>query len=332
MVMQQLSSFRVFETGDIDEGQEFASQVWEHNRTRVTDGVYGLRWNYLRLDRTDFSYVEQDAPAVLRAEGPLSDNFRLYIHQGGSIGHVINGRAAYSDRTRIVAHAPGVDLQAKLAPFKVLIVGLHGKTVRDGIGQRFRRVPAPQDWVGALPASPCTDALCSMIGWLTNELDRPGSPLATAGRPRRFAERTLLSLFVECLAETAPGEAEPVLDIGETQVRRAEAWIEHHLTEPIGTYEVASAIGIGARSLQMSFRRLRSCSPSEAIARRRLDNAHRVLLHADESATVTRIAAELGFYELGRFAARYRERFGENPSATLARSPGAREGRRRIRG
>ena len=34
---------------------------------------------------------------------------------------------------------------------------------------------------------------------------------------------------------------------------------------------------------------------------------------------VTAIATALGFFELGRFSQRYRQHFGETPSATLAR-------------
>lgn len=222
--------------------------------------------------------------------------------------------------------------KARLFPFDLLIVGFSGTAVHDGLRQRFRRFPPPQDWVGALPSSPGTEALRNTIDWLTTELDRPGSPLGRPGRPRSFAERTLLSLFTETLAEMAPGQAEPALDIGEAHVRRAEAWIAANLSEPVGVHEMAKATGVGVRSLQLTFRRLRGYSPSEAIMQRRLEAARRVLLRADEAATVTQIATDLGFYELNRFAQRYREHFGETPSATLARCTGAATKRQGLRG
>jgi transcriptional regulator GlxA family with amidase domain len=86
--------------------------------------------------------------------------------------------------------------------------------------------------------------------------------------------------------------------------------------------EVAAAVGVGIRSLQMSFKRARGYSPQEFILRRRLEVAQQMLLGAREEVTVTAVATTLGFFELGRFAQRYRQRFGETPSMTLARSAG----------
>ena len=53
---------------------------------------------------------------------------------------------------------------------------------------------------------------------------------------------------------------------------------------------------------------------------RRMHQAHRALIQtAPGTATVTKIATDNGFWELGRFAVEYGALFGEAPSATLRR-------------
>ena len=53
---------------------------------------------------------------------------------------------------------------------------------------------------------------------------------------------------------------------------------------------------------------------------RRMHLTRRALLRADPStATVTEIATEFGFWELGRFSVAYKALFGESPSRSLGR-------------
>jgi AraC-like DNA-binding protein len=55
---------------------------------------------------------------------------------------------------------------------------------------------------------------------------------------------------------------------------------------------------------------------------RRMKQARRALSLADPAGnTVTAIANDYGFWELGRFSVAYRKLFGEAPSATLRDSP-----------
>jgi AraC-like DNA-binding protein len=59
-------------------------------------------------------------------------------------------------------------------------------------------------------------------------------------------------------------------------------------------------------------------NPHRYLWLRRMHQARRALTVAGaETKTVTEIATEHGFWELGRFAVAYRELFGETPSATL---------------
>ncbi len=58
--------------------------------------------------------------------------------------------------------------------------------------------------------------------------------------------------------------------------------------------------------------------PKRYLWLRRMHLARRALVETDSSeATVAEVALAHGFWELGRFAVRYRDIFGESPSATL---------------
>src|SRR6516165_8019323 len=82
---------------------------------------------------------------------------------------------------------------------------------------------------------------------------------------------------------------------------------------------LAAACGVAPRTLQKHFRRFLDCTPLEFIRDLRLDRARQQLLREPTTASVTDVATRWGFNHLGRFAAWYRMRYGESPSATLRR-------------
>lgn len=104
-------------------------------------------------------------------------------------------------------------------------------------------------------------------------------------------------------------------------VRRAVAYLEANVGEPITLAEVAAAARLSPRGLQDAFRRTLGCSPLQYLRGLRLEGVRGELVAADPAAgeTVERIARRWGFVQLPRFAASYREQYGENPSVTLRR-------------
>jgi AraC-like DNA-binding protein len=73
--------------------------------------------------------------------------------------------------------------------------------------------------------------------------------------------------------------------------------------------------------LENAFKSVTGVTPHAFFLRRRLNQARSVLLSREaDSVRVTDVALELGFSELGRFAVRYRQMFGEKPSETRKRS------------
>lgn len=113
------------------------------------------------------------------------------------------------------------------------------------------------------------------------------------------------------VAAGRPGE-------GETgPVRRVREYLECHAQEPIDMVALGEVAGIPVRTLYHQFQRSHGVSPMQLLREIRLDRVRRDLLNAGSEGNVTQIALAWGFEHLGRFAASYRERFGESPRETL---------------
>jgi AraC-like DNA-binding protein len=89
--------------------------------------------------------------------------------------------------------------------------------------------------------------------------------------------------------------------------------------------EICAAIGVTDRTLRLHCQEHLGMGPHRYLWLRRMHLARRALALADATTrTVTEIANDYGFGELGRFAVSYRKLFGESPSATLRRLPDGR--------
>jgi len=110
-------------------------------------------------------------------------------------------------------------------------------------------------------------------------------------------------------------------------VARAVNLLHEHLSEPVTMAELSRLAGVSERTLRAAFHDVLGRSPKQYAIDQRLHAAREALRAAEPgTTTVTDIATTYGFFELGRFAGRYRDRFGEVPSRTLhhagARWPG----------
>jgi len=109
-------------------------------------------------------------------------------------------------------------------------------------------------------------------------------------------------------------------DFAPSLVRRAEEFLEAHATNPIKMQDVFEACGCDRNRLYRAFKQHRGYTPHEFLQSCRLRASRKLLLSPSATDTVSSIAMATGFPHLGRFAAFYKERFGESPSETLRRS------------
>jgi len=101
-------------------------------------------------------------------------------------------------------------------------------------------------------------------------------------------------------------------------VHRVDEFLQAHLDEPIYMSQLCDVTGVSERSLRDACHAVCGTSPKRYLTRRRMEAVRQALESARPGeATVTRIATDYGFFELGRFAATYSALFGERPSETL---------------
>ena len=141
-----------------------------------------------------------------------------------------------------------------------------------------------------------------------------------------LSRATVLRGLVAVLIETFPNPALDALGaavpergrVAPRTVRSAVGFIEEHAGDDIGLADIAAASGIGARGLQLAFRRHADVTPLEYLRRVRLERAHRDLQESDPlDATVGAIATRWGFPHHGNFSALYLRTYGRSPSMTL---------------
>jgi transcriptional regulator GlxA family with amidase domain len=101
-------------------------------------------------------------------------------------------------------------------------------------------------------------------------------------------------------------------------VERAEAYVRAHPGTFVPISRLSRLVGLSERGLRNAFYGVRGMGPKRSFVAQRLEDARRELSESRRGdTTVTGVATRCGFFELGRFAASYKEAFGETPSATL---------------
>ena len=137
----------------------------------------------------------------------------------------------------------------------------------------------------------------------------------------RALEQELVSAMVCCLV--ADTVAETGRSLGRTPpiIRRLESLLEENEDRALYVAELCAAMNMTERMLRLHSAAHLGMSPYRYLWLRRMNLARRALAAAAPPMTVTEVATNFGFYELGRFSVTYRQLFGEMPSVTLRREP-----------
>jgi AraC-like DNA-binding protein len=104
-------------------------------------------------------------------------------------------------------------------------------------------------------------------------------------------------------------------------VDRIEALLHSDRGEQLHVDDLCRVAAVSERTLRNAFRKVHGVSPYRFLRGFRMTQARQALMTAGaRRGTVTEVAMQFGFLELGRFSVDYRSVFGECPSTTLRRA------------
>jgi len=145
-------------------------------------------------------------------------------------------------------------------------------------------------------------------------------------------EALLEDVFLDALSPSVDGRGVATdARCHEWVIRAARAYMETHHHLPMSIAEIAAAIGVGLRTLQLAFRERRGMTPKQLLTEIRLRSMHARLVDPATDTTVTSAALDAGIFHVGRGIGAYSRRYEETPADTLRRARSAMRGARRVR-
>ncbi len=125
--------------------------------------------------------------------------------------------------------------------------------------------------------------------------------------------------FLTALADGARGEPRRQGWINSARIlRQVEDYLDHRPGRGAPIAELCQALSLSRRTLNRAFEEGLGVGPRTYLRLRALSAARKALIAGrDGGASVTQVALDHGFWELGRFSVAYRAMFGESPSQTL---------------
>jgi LacI family transcriptional regulator len=103
------------------------------------------------------------------------------------------------------------------------------------------------------------------------------------------------------------------LATGDPLVRKAVSYLQEHLREPVSTPDVAAALGVSRRTLELRFKTALGCSPHSKLTELRLTRAAGLL--ADSRKPVEEISALCGFCHGPHLCRVFKQQYGVPPLA-----------------
>lgn len=323
MVLQQpLGRHALFSTTDVDEAREQVARVFCDHKLKPRERATRLdAWqNMARLGSTAVGAMGYGAEVEIDP-GTLGDFYLLMLPYAGGASIQHGGqRTNVTSACGSILNPEDPTLMEWSAECAQLMVRIDRYALERQLSVMLGGVSVPSIRFDlAMPAIGGTARWWQLVNMLMDSLDAPTvvpNSLATS-----LHESLLLVSLLDCQVHSYSDKlSKEPKSIAPRHVRHVETYIAENADQPLTVEDLVAVSGVSARALFDGFRRFRDTSPLAYLRSVRLARVRQQLLNPSKDETVSTVAMQWGFYQLGRFAAVYKATYGETPSETLRRS------------
>ncbi len=282
-------------------------------QSRVARQSKALGFDFYRVHGVRAAVGCSQVAAAQTVRGRVGNPVLHLVTPTGSVYRVGRRACTPTSQATAVFVAPGWDFSRSSPPGTVLAIQIDQAALLDELTSRQPR--ASGCWALRIESMVLAAAERAQLMAATADLLLATRP-DTAASHAAHVENRLIAQVADLVLRSTAAAAAGQLSLA--RVNDLEGWIEAHLDEPLSLGRLCQVAGVGARCLQKAFESGRGMSPMRFVTERRLATAYARLSHGEPGTSVTRVAADLGFEHLGRFAQQYRQAIGETPSQTLA--------------
>jgi AraC-like DNA-binding protein len=278
----------------------------------------------LTIGRVSFAYLTSETRCEFETRFSFGQLAVHYIVEGELTylaGDDVVATSQVSDFVFSIGRGPTIRT-ATTDKFAIVIVTLDVPTGR-------RRFSLPNEPIanqrlrlyeknGVVVGKPSTMWALHLAYVLNYAIEAHSAGIDTSATVRLLEEHLYLHFCNELIAQSPGDDRKHHHTIVPLKLKMAESYVMANVMRAPTVEEVAAAAKLSLRSLHILSMKFRGMSPGMFIREQRLIGVRNALRGAARDATVTEIATAWAFNNTGRFAASYKQRFGELPSDTLS--------------
>lgn len=320
--MQPLSRFAKLRTADPDELRAHVAGLFSVRSIELPrcETAFTAELNHRQMKDVGLTYARYGAPIIASLDH--ADHYLQGIPLSGTGDATVDRASGMLSRSCGAIGGPGARLHLRYSgDFEHLIVRIRPEGLVRKLASIIGEPVDPPLKLTSVVAS--SEAQLRLLEFVVSELDQ-----ADEAMPPLLLAEMEQAIIVGFLTQARHNHSHRLetgaRDTAPWQVRRAEEFIREHWDKPVTIEALAVAANTSVRSLFHSFKKVRGISPMAFARRVRLAEARSMLQSGNPTTTVTSVAFDCGFGNLGAFARLYHSSYGELPSETLRLASGRR--------